>query len=123
MRSKIYEEASSSKRKADDQNKLRILIAGGGIFGGLVLALAAKSGGSMESGCVTGDRINGLADGISGNWFTKFDLLTSAVNRGLPLTRTICRMELQDILVDAVGFEILSNRSKLWTSYKPLRRT
>lgn len=54
--------------------------------------------------------------------FTKFDLLISAVNRGLPVTRTICRMELQDILVDAVGFEILSNRSKLWTSYKPLRR-
>lgn len=27
---------------------------------------------SMESGCVTGDRINGLADGISGNWYASF---------------------------------------------------
>ncbi|XP_058225178.1 zeaxanthin epoxidase, chloroplastic-like isoform X3 [Rhododendron vialii] len=67
----------------------------------------------MEAGCVTGDRINGLADGISGEWFTKFDLLTPAVTRGLPVTQVICRIALQDILVSAVGQEILSNNSKV----------
>ncbi|XP_010257459.1 PREDICTED: zeaxanthin epoxidase, chloroplastic-like isoform X2 [Nelumbo nucifera] len=67
----------------------------------------------MEIGCVTGDRINGLADGLSGEWFTKFDLLTPAVERGLPVTQVICRMTLQDILLDAVGSDIVSNRSNV----------
>ncbi|KAE9459853.1 hypothetical protein C3L33_08244, partial [Rhododendron williamsianum] len=67
----------------------------------------------VEAGCVTGDRINGLADGISGEWFTKFDLLKPAVTRGLPVTQVICRIALQDILVSAVGQEILSNNSKV----------
>ncbi|GAU40385.1 hypothetical protein TSUD_265290, partial [Trifolium subterraneum] len=56
----------------------------------------------MEAGCVTGDRINGLADGVSGEWFTELDLLTPASRKGLPLTLVICRMTLQDILVNAV---------------------
>lgn len=67
----------------------------------------------MDAGCVTGDRINGLADGQSGEWFAKFDLLTPAIKRGLPVTRVICRMTLQDILVNAVGFDIVSNRSRV----------
>uniref|UniRef100_A0A5B6YJP3 FAD-binding domain-containing protein n=2 Tax=Davidia involucrata TaxID=16924 RepID=A0A5B6YJP3_DAVIN len=66
-----------------------------------------------EAGCITGNRINGLADGISGEWFTKFDLLTPAVRRGLPITQVICRMALQDILVNAVGDDILSNKAKV----------
>ncbi|KAF8403897.1 hypothetical protein HHK36_012003 [Tetracentron sinense] len=116
----------------DRKKKLRILIAGGGI-GGLVLALAAKHRGFevkvfeknlsavrgegqhrgpiqllssalavleaidkdvtrqiIEAGCVTGNRINGLADGLSGEW-----------------------MSLQDILVNAVGFDIVCNRSNV----------
>ena len=91
-------------------NKLKILVAGGGI-GGLVFALAAQRKGFevvvferdlsairgegqyrgpiqiqsnalaaleaidmavaeeiMTVGCITGDRINGLVDGISGSW-------------------------------------------------------
>lgn len=94
----------------EQRQKLRILVAGGGI-GGLVLALAAKRKGFdvvvfekdmsairgegqyrgpiqiqsnalaaleaidlevaeevMKAGCITGDRINGLVDGVSGNW-------------------------------------------------------
>lgn len=94
----------------EPRQKLRILVAGGGI-GGLVLALAAKRKGFdvvvfekdmsairgegqyrgpiqiqsnalaaleaidlevaeevMKAGCITGDRINGLVDGVSGNW-------------------------------------------------------
>ncbi|KAA8515722.1 hypothetical protein F0562_018667 [Nyssa sinensis] len=66
-----------------------------------------------ETGCITGNRISGLADGISGEWFTKFDLLTPAVRTGLPVTQVICRMALQDILVNAVGHGMLSNKSKV----------
>ncbi|KAL6981616.1 zeaxanthin epoxidase [Sarracenia purpurea var. burkii] len=67
----------------------------------------------VEAGCITGNRINGLADGVSGEWFTKFDLFTPAVKRGLPVTQVICRIALQDILVRAVGQDILSNNSKV----------
>ncbi|KAG8646365.1 zeaxanthin epoxidase, chloroplastic isoform X2 [Manihot esculenta] len=67
----------------------------------------------MEAGCVTGDRINGLADGLSGDWFTKFDLSTPALKKGLPVTRVICRMALQDILLEAVGLDIVINKSKV----------
>ncbi|XP_052194493.1 zeaxanthin epoxidase, chloroplastic-like isoform X2 [Diospyros lotus] len=67
----------------------------------------------VQAGCVTGNRINGLADGISGDWFAKFDLLTPAVKRGLPITQVICRITLQDILVRAVGEDVVSNNSKV----------
>ncbi|KAJ8899229.1 hypothetical protein K2173_012405 [Erythroxylum novogranatense] len=67
----------------------------------------------FQASCVTGDRINGLADGLSGHWFTKFDLFTPAVKRGLPVTRVICRMALQDILLNAVGPDIVFNNSKV----------
>ncbi|KAM7472448.1 hypothetical protein LguiA_010631 [Lonicera macranthoides] len=67
----------------------------------------------VEEGCVTGDRINGLADGISGEWFAKFDLLSPAVKRGLPVTQVICRMALQDILLNALGPNIVTNNSKV----------
>ncbi|XP_021808858.1 zeaxanthin epoxidase, chloroplastic-like [Prunus avium] len=45
--------------------------------------------------------------------FTKFDLSSPPVSRGLPITRVICRMELQDILVNAVGSDIVRNNSKV----------
>ncbi|KAL3611053.1 hypothetical protein D5086_002073 [Populus alba] len=109
----------------DEKRRLRILIAGGGI-GGLVLALAAKHRGYdvkvidgnvakqiMEAGCVTGDRINGVADGVSGKWFIKFNLLNHAMKRGLPVTSVICRMALQDILLNGVGLDIVRNKSKV----------
>ncbi|XP_020201812.1 zeaxanthin epoxidase, chloroplastic isoform X1 [Cajanus cajan] len=67
----------------------------------------------MEAGCVTGNRTNGLADGLSGEWFSVFDLLTPASRKGLPVTLVICRMTLQDILVKAVGSNILRNKSKV----------
>ncbi|XP_059654317.1 zeaxanthin epoxidase, chloroplastic-like [Cornus florida] len=47
------------------------------------------------------------------DWFLKFDFTAPAVRRGLPITHFICRMELQDILVNAVGHHILSNKSKV----------
>ena len=67
----------------------------------------------MKAGCITGQRINGLVDGISGNWYIKFDTFTPAVERGLPVTRVISRMTLQRILADAVGQDIILNGSNV----------
>ncbi|KAH6760289.1 zeaxanthin epoxidase [Perilla frutescens var. frutescens] len=67
----------------------------------------------MNSGCITGDRINGLVDGISGNWYVKFDTFTPAAERGLPVTRVISRMTLQQILARAVGSDIIFNESNV----------
>ncbi|XP_048549422.1 zeaxanthin epoxidase, chloroplastic [Triticum urartu] len=63
----------------------------------------------MREGCVTGDRINGLVDGISGSWYIKFDTFTPAADRGLPVTRVISRMTLQQILARAVGDDAIMN--------------
>ncbi|GLT50151.1 hypothetical protein SLA2020_236580 [Shorea laevis] len=65
----------------------------------------------MRAGCITGDRINGLVDGISGSWYIKFDTFTPAVERGLPVTRVISRMTLQQILACAVGEDVILNES------------
>jgi len=65
----------------------------------------------MRVGCVTGDRINGLVDGMSGSWYIKFDTFTPAAERGLPVTRVISRMTLQQILARAVGDDAILNGS------------
>ncbi|XP_012491812.1 zeaxanthin epoxidase, chloroplastic [Gossypium raimondii] len=67
----------------------------------------------MEAGCVTGDRINGLVDGVSGTWYVKFDTFTPAAERGLPVTRVISRMTLQQILARAVGEDVIFNESNV----------
>nr|AIP98334.1 ZEP [Medicago sativa] len=67
----------------------------------------------MRVGCITGDRINGLVDGVSGSWYVKFDTFTPAVERGLPVTRVISRMTLQGILARAVGEDIVLNASNV----------
>ncbi|KAK8587031.1 hypothetical protein V6N13_086039 [Hibiscus sabdariffa] len=67
----------------------------------------------MEAGCITGDRINGLVDGVSGSWYIKFDTFTPAAERGLPVTRVISRMTLQQILAQAVGEDIIFNESNV----------
>ncbi|XP_004511928.1 zeaxanthin epoxidase, chloroplastic-like [Cicer arietinum] len=67
----------------------------------------------MRVGCITGDRINGLVDGVSGSWYIKFDTFTPAAERGLPVTRVISRMALQDILARAVGEDVIMNASNV----------
>eukprot|EP00798_Chlamydomonas_sp_ICE-L_P013206 gene13206-19041_t len=56
----------------------------------------------LAEGCMTGDRINGLCDGVTGDWYVKFDTYHAAVDRGLPITRVISRVSLQQILARAV---------------------
>ncbi|KAH9626626.1 hypothetical protein KSS87_001086 [Heliosperma pusillum] len=72
----------------------------------------------MAAGCVTGDRINGLVDGCKTAYdriykYVKFDTFTPAVERGLPVTRVISRMTLQQILAMAVGEELIMNESNV----------
>ncbi|KAL0429317.1 UNVERIFIED_CONTAM: Zeaxanthin epoxidase, chloroplastic [Sesamum radiatum] len=45
--------------------------------------------------------------------FVKYDFLTPAVVKGVPVTRVICRMELQSLLVNAVGEDAIINNSKV----------
>ncbi len=67
----------------------------------------------LRRGCITGDRINGLCDGVSGEWYCKFDTFHPAVDRGLPVTRVISRQILQEILARRVeelgGSEVVEN--------------
>ncbi|GJN27453.1 hypothetical protein PR202_gb15481 [Eleusine coracana subsp. coracana] len=65
----------------------------------------------MDAGCITGDRVNGIVDGVSGSWYIKFDTFTPAAERGLPVTRVISRMTLQQILARAVGDDAILNES------------
>ena len=59
----------------------------------------------MEKGIITGDRVNGLLDGVSGEWFYRFDTRKPCHENGLPLTLVLSRFELLDILSRGVGEE------------------
>ncbi|KAL0379929.1 UNVERIFIED_CONTAM: Zeaxanthin epoxidase, chloroplastic [Sesamum angustifolium] len=92
----------------------------------------------MGAGHVTGDRNCGLADGRSGDWFVKFDFLTPAIVKGIPITQMICNgtaeapvecswrgcsnQQLQairgDLLVGADGLRS-TVRSKLFGAHEP----
>jgi zeaxanthin epoxidase len=67
----------------------------------------------LRRGCITGDRINGLCDGVSGEWYCKFDTFHPAVDRGLPVTRVISRQILQEVLAKRVeelgGRDVVEN--------------
>lgn len=49
----------------------------------------------LNNGVVTGDRVNGLCDGKTGEWYVKFDTFSPAASKGLPVTRVINRVTLQ----------------------------
>jgi zeaxanthin epoxidase len=71
----------------------------------------------MAAGCITGDRINGLCDGLTGEWYCKFDTYHPAVDNGLPVTRVISRVTLQHILVkhamQIAGKNIIQQETKI----------
>ncbi|GHP12511.1 hypothetical protein PPROV_001123900 [Pycnococcus provasolii] len=56
---------------------------------------------------ITGDRLNGLLDGITGEWFMKFDTREPCRKNGLPLTLVISRYLLLDMLRKRVGPKVL----------------
>jgi len=69
----------------------------------------------MGEGVMTGDRVNGLVDGASGEWYVKFDMFHLAVDQGLPVTRVISRFTLQRLLAEACerigGMDVLVNEA------------
>jgi len=75
----------------------------------------------------TGDKENGIKDGIRDEWYAKFDLATPAEKRGLPYTGVIERPDLQEIFLGSLassaptrgidGEEIVKNGNGV-TSYK-----
>lgn len=71
----------------------------------------------LREGCITGDRINGLCDGLTGEWYCKFDTFHPAADRGIPVTRVISRMRLQELLVASceriAGRSIIRNGVKV----------
>lgn len=67
----------------------------------------------MDDGVITGDRVNGLLDGKTGAWYCRFDTRKPAFKNGIPLTQVIGRYKLQELLVEAVGEDIVNNGSKV----------
>jgi zeaxanthin epoxidase len=62
-----------------------------------------------EKFTITGDKENGIKDGIRTEWYAKFDLMTPAANRNLPFTGVIERPELQQIYLDALPAGTVQN--------------
>ena len=54
----------------------------------------------------TGNRTNGIKDGIRNEWYAKFDLKSPAETRGMPFTCVVERPELQEILMRRTGDNI-----------------
>lgn len=59
----------------------------------------------QRCGTITGDRINGLLDGESGEWWYRFDTRKPCQKHGLPLTTVVSRFDLLDALQGAVEGE------------------
>eukprot|EP00322_Chrysochromulina_rotalis_P000941 CAMPEP_0115859012 /NCGR_PEP_ID=MMETSP0287-20121206/16393_1 /TAXON_ID=412157 /ORGANISM="Chrysochromulina rotalis, Strain UIO044" /LENGTH=551 /DNA_ID=CAMNT_0003313293 /DNA_START=338 /DNA_END=1993 /DNA_ORIENTATION=+ len=57
----------------------------------------------------TGNRTNGIKDGIRDEWYAKFDLKSPAESRGMPFTCVVDRPDLQDILLKRVGHNVRNN--------------
>jgi len=53
-----------------------------------------------EKFTTTGDKMNGIKDGIRSEWYAKFDLKTPAEKRNMPYTGVIDRPDLQSIYLD-----------------------
>jgi zeaxanthin epoxidase len=54
----------------------------------------------------TGDRTNGIKDGLRDEWYAKFDLRTPASIRKMPYTCVVDRPDLQDALLKRVGHNL-----------------
>jgi len=57
----------------------------------------------MEKFTFTGDKENGIKDGIRNEWYAKFDLASPAEARDMPYTGVIERPDLQDIYLNNIA--------------------
>jgi len=63
----------------------------------------------MEKFTTTGDKTNGIKDGIRTEWYSKFDLAGPAESRGLPYTGVIERPDLQEIYLKSIPKGVVQN--------------
>mmetsp|Transcript_12710 Transcript_12710/g.23821 ORF Transcript_12710/g.23821 Transcript_12710/m.23821 type:complete len:555 (+) Transcript_12710:280-1944(+) len=63
----------------------------------------------MEKFTFTGDKMNGIKDGIRDEWYAKFDLASPAEARNMPYTGVIERPDLQQIYLDSLPKGIVKN--------------
>lgn len=70
-----------------------------------------------EKFTVTGDKMNGIKDGIRTEWYAKFDLASPAKQRNMPYTGVIDRPDLQEIFLAALPEGVVQNGNGV-TSYE-----
>ena len=58
---------------------------------------------------VTGDKTNGIKDGIRTEWYAQFDLQSPAQRRGMPYTGVIDRPDLQEIFLESLPANTVQN--------------
>jgi len=63
----------------------------------------------MEKFTFTGDKENGIKDGIRTEWYAKFDLASPAEARGMPYTGVIERPDLQEIYLKNIPKDTVRN--------------
>lgn len=63
----------------------------------------------MEKFTFTGNKVNGIKDGIRTEWYAKFDLASPAEARGMPYTGVIERPDLQDIYLKNLPKDTVQN--------------
>jgi len=63
----------------------------------------------IEKFTFTGDKMNGIKDGIRDDWYAKFDLASPAEVRGMPYTGVIERPDLQQIYLDNLPEGVMRN--------------
>jgi len=69
----------------------------------------------MEKFTFTGDKENGIKDGIRTEWYAKFDLASPAEARGMPYTGVIERPDLQEIYLKNLPEGVVQNGNGLKT--------
>jgi zeaxanthin epoxidase len=65
--------------------------------------------GIMEKFTFTGDKENGIKDGIRNTWYAKFDLKNPAESRNMPYTGVIDRPDLQEVYLNVLGNDTVQN--------------
>lgn len=63
----------------------------------------------MKKFTFTGDKMNGIKDGIRNEWYAKFDLSSPAEARNMPYTGVIERPDLQQVYLDALPKGVVQN--------------
>ena len=63
----------------------------------------------MDKFTFTGDKMNGIKDGIRDDWYAKFDLKSPAEARNMPYTGVIDRPDLQQIYLDNLPEGVMRN--------------